>query len=284
MVSKYIKTSRGKFHVVENENFDGFPLVLIHGWPQSHFCWKRIIPYIEGDWRIITPDLRGLGDSERSLEQDKYRKVELARDMLELLNELKVQDCIIVGHDWGGAVTQEMAVLEPNRIKKMVLINISVINNLKGNLEAQQKLNSMGNYVSWYQHFQQQKHLPEAMIKGNEAVWLGYILYSFSGIGFPKDAMQEYIRCYQKDHTPCTGANYYRTFRDDIQRWMELSGLVFKMPSLYIHGTKDMVIIPEFLNHIETCFADIRVKEVDSGHFVMEEQPEEVAKHLNDFL
>jgi pimeloyl-ACP methyl ester carboxylesterase len=56
------------------------------------------------------------------------------------------------------------------------------------------------------------------------------------------------------------------------------------MPSLYIYGNKDVVIIPEYLNHIEDCFREIRVEQIEAGHFLQEEQPELVARYMNEFL
>jgi pimeloyl-ACP methyl ester carboxylesterase len=76
----------------------------------------------------------------------------------------------------------------------------------------------------------------------------------------------------------------YRAFRDDAKRWATTAGHVWPMPSLYIYGNKDPVIIPEYLNRIEECFEDLRVEQVEAGHFLQEERPEEVAGHMNAFL
>ncbi|RMG24255.1 MAG: alpha/beta hydrolase, partial [Bacteroidetes bacterium] len=214
-----LQTPRGHFHYRAFGPPDGFPLLMLHGWPQSSYCWKPLIPHLRGPFRIICPDLRGLGDSERSPQVEAYLKHELARDIIALLDELGIAECYLVGHDWGGATAQEMAFLIPERIRKLALLNISIIHNVKGNLAARKVLDQMGHYPSWYQYFQQQKRLPEAMIPGNEEVWLRHFLRFSNRQPFPEDAIQEYVRCYRIPGTPTSGANYYRAFRQDIARW-----------------------------------------------------------------
>ena len=263
---------------------DGFPVVMLHGWPESCYCWHHVIPHLTGNWWIITPDMRGLGDSERTLEKEAYAKDELAKDMLNLLTEMGITDFYLVGHDWGCAVAQEMAILEPARVKKFVLLNMSVIPNEKGNHAAQQFLNQHGNVSAWYQHFQQMPFLPEAMIEGNEEIWIRFFIRNAKQQPLREDAVQEYIRCYKIKNTPLTGANYYRMLRKDIGRWKKLYDHKFTMPSLYIYANQDRVIIPAFIEHVEDCFESIEIKQIKAGHFVTDEKPEEVAKYMNGFL
>jgi pimeloyl-ACP methyl ester carboxylesterase len=258
---------------------------MIHGWPESSYCWEAIRPFLKDDLRIIAPDLRGLGDSERTMDPSLYRKVELAKDIVEIIDFLQVGDFFLVGHDWGGVVAQEVALAVPDRVQKLVLMNIPVINNTNGNAEALEIIRSLNCIPFWYQHFQQQPALPEVMIRGNEEVWIRYFFGKAGRDGrIPDDAIREYIRCYRIENTPATAASYYRNMRYDEKRWIELTGMKFSMPGLYIHGTGDTVIIPAYLNHIEDCFDSIDVRTIEAGHFVQEEKPEEVAGLLNGFL
>ncbi|HLR17715.1 MAG TPA: alpha/beta hydrolase [Alcanivoracaceae bacterium] len=280
---KVLSTPRGTFTWREGGDPKGVPVVMIHGWPESSYCWEHTGRHIKAGLRVIAPDLRGLGDSERTEGLHHYRKQALAKDVISMLDELGITKFQLVGHDWGGIVAQEVALAIPERVQKMVLMNIAVINNLKGNMEVIAKVRSGSSKAYWYQHFQQAPGLAEAMIPGNEAVWIGYFVNGVMG-EIPKDAVAEYVRMYSIAGTPSTGANYYRAFGEDAKRWATLSGHRWAMPSLYIYGNKDEVIIPEYLNHIEDCFDDIRVEQVDAGHFLHEEKPEEVAGHLNQFL
>lgn len=280
-----VTVPRGTFNVRDSGNKDGFPVIMQHGWPESSYTWEPVRLFLSGKLRIIAPDLRGLGDSERTLKPELYQKRELARDIIEIIDALGIKDFFLVGHDWGGNVVQEMAFEIPERIKKLVVMNFPIISNTKGNVEAMKVIQSWGSVPLMYQYFQQQKGLAEAMIKGNEEVWIRWCFGKSARDGkISEETIQEYIRCYKIENTPATGASYYRAMRHDMKRWMELSGRKLPMPALYIYGNKDMVIIPEYLNHVEECFDQIEVKMIDADHFLQEEEPEMVAELLNNFL
>lgn len=282
MQTQKIEVSRGLFNVREGGNENGFPVVMVHGWPESSYCWEAVATHMDASLRIIAPDLRGLGDSERTLDTDAYQKVELAKDILEVLDAMGIEQFYLVGHDWGGVVAQELAFLAPQRVKKLVIMNISIINNMKGSLEALNIIYKNGAVPFWYQYFQMQPFLPEALIKGNERTWVSYFFGNSKNI--PQAAIEEYIRCYSIENTPATAAALYRTKAKDLEHWMSLMGKKHPMPALYLYGNKDSVIIPEFLNHIEECFDSISVKTVDAAHFVQEEKPLEVATLMNEFF
>ena len=282
--ARSIDTERGHFTWREGGAPAGTPVVMIHGWPESSWCWASVNEHLKPGLQVIAPDLRGLGDSERTQGAEHYRKQNLAQDVIAMLDALGIEHFQLVGHDWGGVVAQEMALAVPERVERMVILNIAIINNLRGNQEAIEKVRSSGGAQYWYQHFMQTEGLPEAMIPGAEAEWLGTFLKLANREPFPEEAFNEYVRTFRIPGTPHTSANYYRTFHDDAKRWATLADHVWPMPGLYIYGNRDHVILPEYLNHIEDCFESISVREVEAGHFLQEEQPEAVAEYLNGFL
>jgi haloacetate dehalogenase len=285
MKTSKITVARGIFNVRDRGNKEGFPVVMLHGWPESSYCWEGVAAFLHPALRVIAPDLRGLGESDRTLDVKAYQKEELARDIAEIIDALGVDSFFLVGHDWGGIVAQETALLLPQRVKKLVLMNIPVITNIAGSLEATKVIYGRGAIPFWYQYFQQQPKLAEAMIKGNEDVWIRYFFGKAGKDGtIPPQALEEYIRCYSIENTPATGASYYRAMRYDAKRWATLGGIKFSMPALYIYGNEDSVIIPEYLNHIEDCFDSIKVENIKAGHFVQEEKPREVALLMNNFF
>jgi len=285
MQTKTITVPRGEFNIREGGDPNGVPVVMLHGWPESGHCWEGVAVHLNPALRVIAPDLRGLGDSERTMKMEAYQKVELAKDIIEIIDSLQIGAFFLVGHDWGGIVAQEVALLVPERVKRLVIMNIAVLTNPVGTMEARGIIFSQGGVPFWYQYFQQQPGLPEAMIKGNEDVWIRYFFGKAGKDGIiPAESINEYIRCYSIENTPATAASLYRTMQLDAQHWATLVGKKFPMPSLYIHGKKDSVIIPEFMNHIEDGFESIQVETVDAAHFLQEEKPQEVAMLMNDFF
>lgn len=285
MKTREITVSRGIFNIREGGNPEGTPVVMLHGWPESSHCWEGVAAHLAPSLRVIAPDLRGLGDSERTLNVKAYQKVELAKDIIEVIDALGIKDFFLVGHDWGGIVAQELALLVPERVERLVIMNIAVLTNPIGTLEALKVIFGTGGLPFWYQYFQLQPGLPEAMIKGNEKVWVSHFFGNAVKEGIiPAESVDEYVRCYSIENTPATAASYYRVKPLDSEHWATLAGKKFPMPSLYIHGSKDSVIIPEFLKNIEDGFDSIRVESLPTAHFVQEEKPREVAQLLNDFF
>lgn len=279
-----VDTARGPLHVRHAGPADAPVMLLLHGWPQSSYCWMPLAERLAGDYRMVMPDLRGLGDSPRTLVDSAYTKQALGDDIRALLDTMGIATCILVGHDWGGAVAQEVALAEPARISRLVVLNIPVITNTRGNALATDALRRSGGRSFWYQHFQCAPKLAEAMIPGNERAWLGFFLKTWSDGGFPEEAFEEYVRCYAKEHTPATGAAYYRVYKQDMRRWAEIAGTRLSMPTLYIHGRHDPVIIPEFTEHLSDVFDDVRLESLDAAHFVAEEQPQAVADLIRGFV
>lgn len=278
-----LSTPRGQFTYRQGGDASGAPVVMIHGWPESSYSWEHVSRHLKPGIRVIAPDLRGLGDSERSDGLEHYRKQALAQDVIAMLDELGIDRYQLIGHDWGGVVAQEVALAVAERVEKIVIMNIVLINNLKGNMAVANETRASGGKAYWYQHFQQAPGLAEAMIPGNEEIWLRFFLNGW-GNPMPEDAIAEYVRMYKRPGTAGAGANYYRAFAEDAKRWAGLADHVWPMPALYVYGNKDPVIIAAYLNNIENCFEQIEVKEVEAGHFVHEEKPEEVAGYLNSFL
>ncbi len=285
MKTSKLAISRGTFNVRQGGNLGGLPVIMLHGWPESSYCWEGVVAFLDPALRVVAPDLRGLGDSERTLTVEAYQKLELAKDIIAIIDALQIDCFYLVGHDWGGIVAQEMALLIPARVKKLAILNIPVITNAAGAQEAAKALAAMRFMPYWYQYFQMQPGLAEAMIKGNEDVWVRYFFGKKGRTGIiAPEAIAEYIRCYRIENTAATGASYYRAMQLDAKHWAALAGQKFHMPSLYIYGKEEVTIVPENLNHLEDCFDAIRIEKLQAGHFVQEEKAQEVAALLNDFL
>lgn len=262
-----VDTARGTFAV--RQQGAGKALVLLHGWPESSYCWAAVAEHLPADLHLVAPDLRGLGDSPRTLDVAAYTKDELAADVLAVLDALGVESAAVVGHDWGGIVAQELALAAPQRVSQLGISNIAVINNIATN----RRIAAAGpSRFLWYQFFLQSE-LPEALLGGNAEPWVRHFLRAFRPGGFPQDVLDECVRCHAIAGTETTAANYYRQFGADAKRWQALDGHRFAMPAAYIYGNRDVVITPDHLEGLDDCFESLEIVQTEAGHFVQDEQP-----------
>jgi len=294
MTLKRISVDRGNFTYRESGLKNGTPVIMVHGWPENSYTWDAVAGFLKPRFHVIAPDLRGLGDSERTLDVDKYQKAELAQDIIAIADGLGIDSFYLVGHDWGGVVAQEVALAIPERVKKLVILNIPIILNLAKYAEISNDVcadTTKPYSPSWYQDFQKQPNLPEAMIPGNEVAWVSHFFIPRPGQEnlpqVPEKSIIEYVRAYSIADTPATAASLYRSMAKDSQHWLEMlmAGKTFAMPGLYIYGNLDSVIIPDYLDGIEAFFRKgIEIVEIEASHFVQEQRPEEVAQAMNEFF
>lgn len=278
-----VTTERTTLHL--RDHGTGYPLVLLHGWPESGACWTDVLPHLGPGLRAICPDLRGLGDSARSTAVADYQKLELARDVLATLDAMGVDEFALAGHDWGGAVAQEMALATPRRVRRLCIMNIHLLNNPRGYRAAEAVHAARHHRAYWYQTFMQLPGLSEALVTGNEEAWLRTFLRGRDKAQpFPEANIAEYVRCYKIPGTPTSGANYYRAMQLDAARWRDLRGARFAMPTLLLYGIHDPVVLPEFLEGYERCFDEVTLRKVEAAHFLHEERPQEVGAALRDWF
>src|SRR3990170_6280658 len=104
---------------------DGQPVLLIHGFPDSHRLWRHQVPALMGAGkRVIAPDLRGFGESDRPEEVADYRIRHSVADMLAVLDALEVERAQVVGHDWGAAVAWTLGAFAPERVERLVVLSV----------------------------------------------------------------------------------------------------------------------------------------------------------------
>ena len=270
----------------QTESFEEPPLVLLHGWPEGSHSWSGVAEALkELGWQqpILAIDLKGLGHSTRSLDWKTYKKQTMASEVLELLNQLGLNQFDLVGHDWGGVVAQELAIQWPDRIRKLVISNISLITHLDGLRQGREAKQGIFD-VDWYQSFQQ-TDLPAKLIPGNEESFLRHFLQSPQNVPpIPEESILESIQCYCISGTPAAASYWYRTLPYDTRRWLTLRKHKFLMPTLLLYGNRDPVINMKYVNGFEASFPNGRLVELDAGHFCHEERPMEFADQLQKFL
>jgi pimeloyl-ACP methyl ester carboxylesterase len=260
----------------------GPPVVLLHGWPQTWWEWRHVIPALAETYTVIAPDLRGLGDSSRPL--GGYDKRTIANDIWLLVAErLGHRSFFLVGHDWGGPTAFALAAAHPQAVGRLVILDV-VIPGAGGDFsEGGQR---------WHHQFHMTPDLPEALTRGRERTYLSWFYRTFA---YRPDAitaadLDEYVRTYSQPGAMRAGFAYYRALLQDVaDNRAVLAHDKLAMPVLalggavsYPHG-RGRSSAPE--QSLRQVALDVRGAVVpDCGHFIPEEAPDVLIKHLLDFF
>jgi pimeloyl-ACP methyl ester carboxylesterase len=255
---------------------DGPPVLLLHGWPQTWFEWRHVMRLLADDYRLIAPDLRGLGDTSRP--EDGYDSATIAGDLVELLDHLAITRYHLAGHDWGGPTAFALAHARPDAVATFTIVDVTVP--------------GLGPDVSqggrrWHHAFHMTPDLPETLVAGREREYLSWFYGKFShrpdAIG--EDDITEYVRTYSQPGALTAGFNYYRNIPANkaANIAIQQSGFRLPMPVLAVGGAEADAMgrgeEPELsLREIADNVTGAVVAE--SGHFVPEEQPEALAALL----
>lgn len=167
----------------------GDPVVLLHGWPQTWFMWRKIIPGLAERYMVVAPDMRGLGDSTRPAEG--YDKATVAADLRELVHDhLGLGQILLVGHDWGGPVAFAYAAAMPDIVRKLVLLDVPIPSDGTDVFFAGR----------WHHPFHWIPDVPEALTAGRERVYLEYFYRAWGARpeAIEDEAIAEYVRPYSQ--------------------------------------------------------------------------------------
>lgn len=258
---------------------DGEPLVLLHGWPQTWFTWRHIIPRLAGRYRIIAPDLRGLGDSSRPASG--YDKRTVGGDIWQLVHDvLGYERFFLVGHDWGGPTAYAIAAAHPGAVRRLAILDVAIPGDGSPNI-------SQGGR-RWHHAFHQTPELPEALVQGREDIYLGWFYrnYGHRPDVIPEADVAEYVRCYRQPGAMRAGFAYYRALAQDIADNQTIAA-TFKlpMPVLALGGADSWGRGLEVVESLRRIATDVRGGVVkDCGHWIPEEQPQVLAEQLASFF
>lgn len=251
-------------------------LVLLHGYPQSWYCWREVIEYLAKDYRIIAPDLRGLGDTTRPASG--YDKRTLGRDVIELLDKLGVDKFAVVGHDWGGTVAFAVAADNPSRVTHLGVIDVAIPGDGQPNIGQGGK--------RWHHSFLQTLDLPEALINGREEYYFDWFFenYGHTRAAITREARDEYMRNLNTPGALRAGFAYYREVTQDI-RDNEARTEKLTIPCLALGGGGYWGRggeVATSLRRMANKVTEIVVPEC--GHWVPEEKPQLLSESIRDLL
>jgi pimeloyl-ACP methyl ester carboxylesterase len=248
----------------------GPPLILLHGWPQHWWCWRRVMPRLAEDYRVLAPDLRGWGWSDAP--RDDYAKATFAADILTLMDAEGLDRVSLLGHDWGGYTSFLLALEHPGRIERMVALDVT-----PPWLGRPQARHLAAPLMGSYQALLAAPVLgPATMTSGNGFIRRFIRAGSGPAMRWSDDELDVYARVLRDPRRANASSACYRSF---LTRELPASLLgghkpdALDVPALLVMGANSP--IRRVLDPLP-C-RNLRVERISgAGHFLPEEAPERV--------
>jgi haloacetate dehalogenase len=266
---------------------EGPPVLLLHGYPQTHSMWHPVAPRLAEDFTVVAADLRGYGDSSKPFgEEDHstYSKRAMAGDLASVMGSLGFDSFAVVGHDRGGRVGHRMALDFPDRVTKLAVLDI---------VPTRHVYTTVGKdlataYYHWF-FFIQPYDLPETLI-GADPIY--YLRKKLGGWGTPletfaPEALAEYERCFDAAtiHASCEDYRAGASIDLDHDEKDKNEDRKVGCPLLALWGGQGVVEKTYDVEAVWREYAtDVKGKPLDAGHFLAEERPEETVRELRTFL
>ena len=253
----------------------GPAIVLLHGYTQTSHMWLPLIPKLSGSHTVIAPDLRGIGASERTA--GGYDKKTVAKDIRELARQLGHTQVKLVGHDIGLMVAYAYAAQYPGEVSKVVLMDAF--------------LPGVGEWTNvwllrdlWHFHFYGET--PLALVKGRERVYFEHFWNDFAADrtkSIPEADRRLYAAAYARDDGMRAGFEVFKAFEQDAKDFAGFAASRLQMPFLVLTGEKASGTF--LIEQVKLVATDVRGTVVKgSGHWLMEEAPDQVIPALVEFL
>jgi haloacetate dehalogenase len=280
---KFINLKDGDIFVAKGGK--GFPVLLLHGYPQNHFMWHKIAPPLAENFTVIATDLRGYGHSFKPKgkpDHSNYSKRIMAKDQVEVMSKLGYQEFYLVGHDRGARVAHRLCLDYPEKVKKLAILDIVPTYYLYSTSDRE----FATAYYHWF-FLIQSYPFPETLITAKSDYFLENCLKSWSRdfTAFTTDALAEYHRCFNFDTIHGSCEDYRASATIDLQHDGEDLDRKIQCPTLALWGGKGIIGKKyDVLKIWQGRTTNIQGKALNCGHFLPEEAPAETYLLLQDFL
>ncbi|TFV76794.1 alpha/beta hydrolase [Blastococcus sp. CT_GayMR19] len=284
-----VRSAHGDVTVHAAVGGDGPPVLLLHGFPQTHVMWHRVAPALARSHTVVAADLRGYGDSSRppaGADHAGYSFRAMAADQHALMTALGHERYAVVGHDRGARVAHRLALDEPDAVTHVALLDILPTAHVYDSVDR--RLATA--YYHWF-FFIQPAPVPERLIAGDP---IGYLHSLLGGWGSRLDAqdpgaLKEYERCFLDADARSAMLEDYRAGASvdyDLDTADAAAGRRVAAPLLVLWGSRSVVGRgpDDPLTVWRTRAGEVSGHAVDAGHFLAEERPAETAAALEEFL
>jgi haloacetate dehalogenase len=262
----------------------GSPVLLLHGYPQTHVMWHKIAPRLAEDFSLVIPDLRGYGDSGKPPDGENhfgYSKRATAQDQLEVMDRLGFKQFAVVGHDRGGRVAHRMALDHAEQVTKLAILDIVPTYKLYHSVNKELATA----YYHWF-FLIQAAPFPETLIGNDPEFYLNSLLGRLKPRAITPEAFAEYLRCFRDPATIHATCEDYRAAAaiDLVHDEADMNHKV-ACPLLALWAEKGVVHrMYDVLATWRERALNVSGRALPGGHFLPEEAPEETFAELKAFL
>lgn len=275
----FITTNGIRLHYVTQGS--GPLMLFLHGFPEFWYSWRHQIPEFAKDHKVVAIDLRGYNDSDKPIDASAYSMPEFINDVQGVIAGLGYDKCVLVGHDWGGAIAWSFAYAHPEMVERLIVLNMPHPAKFAEGLRTPQQL-----FRSWYIFFFQLPFLPELLIQLNDYQALEQ---AFKGMAKNKNAftntdIEIYKNAFAKPGVLTAAVNYYRNVLQ-LGSSLQRSWSVLEVPTLMIWGEDDIPLGKELTYGTEKYVRDFQINYISNcSHWVQQEQPQLVNRYIREFL
>jgi haloacetate dehalogenase len=265
---------------------DGPPVLLLHGYPQTHLIWHHVAPLLADRFTVVMTDLRGYGDSDKPASDERhapYAKRAMARDQYLVMRELGFDSFAVAGHDRGGRVGHRLALDHPEAVTALCVLDIVPTRYAFEHADAEFALG----YHHWF-FLAAENGIPEHLIGQDPDFWVRTRMNArhHGSTPFAPAAVDEYVRCFRDPAAVHASCEDYRAAASiDLEHDRADAGRLLECPVLLLWGRHSFVGRHyDVLGAWSEYARNVRGHALDCDHYVPEEAPEATARHLRGFL
>ncbi|HEU0135614.1 MAG TPA: alpha/beta hydrolase [Allosphingosinicella sp.] len=270
---------------------DGEPILFLHGFPESHRTWRHQLDGLCDRYRVIAPDQRGFGASDKPHAVENYQTDRIVADLMALADSLGLDHFTLAGHDWGGAVAWTAALTLPFRIKRLIIVNAPHPLVFQKSLIEDEAQREASQYISFFRSPAAEAAITAMGLEG----FLDRVLLSHADpTKLPAEERQHYLDDWSQPGVLTTMLNWYRASAVVVPApgetakaplWTHAPFPKLKMPTLVVWGLKDVALLPVQLEGLPDLVEDLRlVTSPSASHFITWEEPGTVTAAIAEFM
>ena len=265
------------------------PIILLHGFPESHRTWRHQIPDLARDHFVLAPDQRGYAGSSKPVGVDHYTPDKLVADILALADRFDIGRFTLVGHDWGGAIAWMAALQHPDRVARLIILNAPHPFIFQKTMFDDPAQREASQYIRAFRETTLEQHIDQI---GLDAFFDGSFM-RHTDFEKVRDEKPVYLQQWAEPGALTAMLNWYRAsaiqvlaMDEEAQRpaFLDAPFPPIKVPTLVIWGMKDKALLPSQLDGLDALVPDLTIEKVDAGHFVPWEAPEAVTAAMRAWL